>query len=388
MQTSTSIPEPIDAEPIAARRSHASRIVILADDLTGACDSGVAFLRSGRRVRVVLDISSFDTSSMSDPTAESGQVWSFTTESRNVSVEEATRCLTESMLKLPHADSLFFKKVDSAARGHLGTEIVATLRASSAAIALVAPAFPAAGRTVQAGILRVSDFTGQNSTTSLHDLFPREAEVQIDILPIGTIDEIDRGIAAAIANGIEILLCDTNTQEHLHDLAVAALRLQKPILWAGSAGLAHALAEELLAAYPACIGNQPIASRPGRNLLFVGTPHPVTRLQVSRLDPSTHETCLIKHGSTSEEGIRTTFQSSPVSALILTGGDTAAFVLRSLKASSILLCGEVAHGIPWGIVEGGLADGCVVITKSGGFGDPEALVQAFEFCARRQREST
>jgi hypothetical protein len=29
-----------------------------------------------------------------------------------------------------------------------------------------------------------------------------------------------------------------------------------------------------------------------------------------------------------------------------------------------------------------------VVTKSGGFGDPEALVQAFEFCERRLCETT
>ena len=37
-----------------------SRIVIVADDLTGACDSGVAFLASNRRVRIVLDASRVD----------------------------------------------------------------------------------------------------------------------------------------------------------------------------------------------------------------------------------------------------------------------------------------------------------------------------------------
>jgi uncharacterized protein YgbK (DUF1537 family) len=79
--------------------------------------------------------------------------------------------------------------------------------------------------------------------------------------------------------------------------------------------------------------------------------------------------------------------AGPVAALILTGGDTAAFVQRSLGASRIELGGELARGIPWGFVEGGVADGCVVITKSGGFGDRDTLVQAFEFCERRSYET-
>jgi uncharacterized protein YgbK (DUF1537 family) len=67
---------------------------------------------------------------------------------------------------------------------------------------------------------------------------------------------------------------------------------------------------------------------------------------------------------------------------VLTGGDTASFVLRALNASSILLAGELAPGIPWGIIQGGDAEGCIVITKSGGFGRHDTLADAFDFCQR------
>jgi uncharacterized protein YgbK (DUF1537 family) len=91
--------------------------------------------------------------------------------------------------------------------------------------------------------------------------------------------------------------------------------------------------------------------------------------------------------STAKQNIQSAFANQPVAALILNGGDTAAFVLQSLGASSILLAGELAPGIPWGFVEGGSADGCMVVTKSGGFGEPDALVRAFEFCHGRSNES-
>jgi uncharacterized protein YgbK (DUF1537 family) len=87
--------------------------------------------------------------------------------------------------------------------------------------------------------------------------------------------------------------------------------------------------------------------------------------------------------SISNERVIAIFAAQPVGGLILTGGDTASFVLRALQATSIRLAGEVARGVPWGFVEGGMAHGCVVVTKSGGFGEREALVQAFEFCERR-----
>jgi D-threonate/D-erythronate kinase len=363
------------------------RILILADDLTGACDSGVAFLACGRPVRVVLDASRFDAGAFTQAEAERHEtVWAFTTETRNLSPEHAGERFAASMSAIYPAsqDALLFKKIDSAARGHLGVEIAAALRSSNAALALVASAFPKAGRTVQSGVLNVRDCSGQDATVSLHTLFPDVHAKDIDTLPAGSEQHLQQGIARALANGTRILLCDANTQADLERLATAALAIQQPILWAGSAGLAHALAGMLpVSSHQA----SPVAHRRGRTILFVGTTHPVTSLQVLHIEQSSNITdraiCRIQFDTTSEQEVTAAFTDQPVSALILTGGDTAAFVLRSLGASSIALAGELATGIPWGYIEGGLADGCVVVTKSGGFGTHEALAHAFEFCERR-----
>ena len=86
-------------------------------------------------------------------------------------------------------------------------------------------------------------------------------------------------------------------------------------------------------------------------------------------------------GESSKESLRKIFSSAePVSSLVLTGGDTAAMVLRAFDAKSIEVAGQMSPGIPWGIVHGGIADGCIVITKSGGFGDEHVLVHALHFC--------
>ena len=52
--------------------------------------------------------------------------------------------------------ALLFKKIDSDLRGHVGEEVSAAMDASRARIAIVAPAFPAMGRTVEHGMLRVT----------------------------------------------------------------------------------------------------------------------------------------------------------------------------------------------------------------------------------------
>ena len=184
-------------------------------------------------------------------------------------------------------------------------------------------------------MLRVRDWSGQDTAKSLRELFPHESAETIEVLPIGSSQELERNVARAVAQGTRILLCDSTSQADLERLAAAALRLKQPLLWAGSAGLAHALAG-LLPASPAK-ARKHTAQRHGRTLLFVGSPHPVTSLQVSHLEQSPggiHRAIhRIPSTNASAHNVVDSFSTGPVAALILTGGDTAAFVLRSLGAS-------------------------------------------------------
>jgi uncharacterized protein YgbK (DUF1537 family) len=318
------------------------------------------------------------------------QVLSFTTETRNLTEQQASARVAEVMASLMDGSppAIVFKKVDSAARGNFGAETLAALTTSGALLALVAPAFPHAGRTVRSGSLSVRDCSGQDSTISLRDQFPGVDTAHIDLLPTGPTRTLLASIRSAIENGTRILLCDADTQDDLDRIAAAARQIQRPVLWVGSAGLARALAAVLpAAAAPAPVEKQ---RRPGRTLLFTGTPHPVTLLQLSHLvgnAPEMQQAIVrIDFSSSAEQQVQQAFAGQPVGALILNGGDTAAFVLQLLGAASIVLAGELAPGIPWGFIEGGAADGCLVVTKSGGFGEHDSLVHAFEFCSRRAHE--
>ena len=63
-------------------------------------------------------------------------------------------------------------------------------------------------------------------------------------------------------------------------------------------------------------------------------------------------------------------------ALVLTGGETAVGVGRRLGAGGIRLEGEVEPGIPVGSLLGPRP--YRVVTKAGGFGDPDTLVRVVE----------
>jgi uncharacterized protein YgbK (DUF1537 family) len=168
-------------------------------------------------------------------------------------------------------------------------------------------------------------------------------------------------------SGKTVLVCDSETQADLEALVRAAQQIPG-LLYAGSAGLAHALAALNFVKQPSAL--VPAAESA---LIIAGSPHPATKLQLETLDSdrfSGLRTLKIGFTFAARSRIRSAFRSHSPQALILTGGETALLAVRALEAHSFILQGELAPGIPWGLIQGGLAHGCVVVTKSGGFGAP------------------
>jgi hypothetical protein len=62
--------------------------------------------------------------------------------------------------------------------------------------------------------------------------------------------------------------------------------------------------------------------------------------------------------------------------------NTGALVFRALGVTAISLGGEVAPGIPWGRPLDGTISGLSVVTKSGGFGEEDALIKVAEFLSK------
>jgi uncharacterized protein YgbK (DUF1537 family) len=367
--------------------------VILADDLTGACDSAASFAACGLTARVVLDFEQL--------ARRPGQVTACSLETRNLPEKTAARRLREAARVSGSAQGLLFCKIDSAGRGPIGESILSLLDASGCGCALVTPAFPDQGRIVKGGVLHVLEQDGESKSkfrqVALERLFPNRSHSMLAPIAEGNATERGKRMRAAVAEGRPILLCDAETREDLSTLVEAVGRADcGPALWCGSAGLARALAESIFSSAKTVPDAAPIYDadliyKEGKIcLIFAGTPHPTTARQLEALatNPAAARcvTAAVQCGDTTAEQVRDLWaqaqKSGGTRGLILTGGDTASFVLRALRADSILIRGEVAAGIPWGVIEGGLAAGYRVITKSGGFGDREALVDAVSFLER------
>jgi D-threonate/D-erythronate kinase len=322
--------------------------VLIADDLTGACDAAAPFAAAGLRTLVPLD-----------GAAPDADVLAFSTESRDVEPDEARRRLDRlAPLVRRIAPRVVFKKIDSTLRGNSGHETVAALDAFDCAAAVVTPAFPAMCRIVERGELRVTYDAG---------FAPIDVREYLAAHGAACAHATLGAIADAIGLGARFVTADALCSADLDDLAAEILALDAQILWAGSAGLSTALASRLARPAP-----RRVEPRRGPALFCIGSDHPVNVEQQRRLGDHPGLRPIARDAA--PETVRALLAVFRPAALFLCGGDTAALVCRALDVRAIELHREFAPGIPLGILHGGPFDGVAVITKSGGFGAADSLV--------------
>ncbi|MHC2484722.1 four-carbon acid sugar kinase family protein [Rhizobium leguminosarum] len=389
------------------------KVGILADDLTSATDGAGPFVSMGHRCLVFTDCR--QTSSENVP------IISVNKASRTASAEDAAGRARKAARSLASADILY-NTVDSTIRGHVGAEITAALAASGRAIAIVAPAFPAGGRTTEGGrqLLRgvpleqtefVKDPLHPVTDSHLRALFRDVPDAEVRYLKLAEVRALKPG--ELVADGRKLLIADATVQDDLA-LLVKSAADPKSILWCGSPGLAIALADYVGRADEIA----PSTATTSVNLFVIGSVNPQSREQCSRLIGTGNVRQIIidseaasrspvlaaeraaaeysRFGSggdiilTTSEGsaspnprsiatalgqaVRAVMGSQSVTGLFLTGGDTAESVLSELEISSLELLIEIEPGIPIGRTTG--PHPIHIITKAGGFGSPHILLKS------------
>jgi len=346
-----------------------TQCVLIADDLTGACDAAAPFAGSGLSTVVPLTAET--------PAAE---VVAFSTDSRDVKPAEARRRLKAIAPQVRSlAPRVVFKKIDSTLRGNTGHEIVAALDAFACDATVVNPAFPAMGRIVVAGHLLAGDasFRPIQMVTFLEGHGAKECRH----IPPGA-------IALVMDKGIRFLSMEAERDADLDEIAEELLGIDRPILWAGSAGLAGALARRIAGPKRP----RPDAAASGPVLFCIGSDHVLTVAQERRLlavrdvavQPGAlaegrHVLLRLPWGKVKAEELRAMFAGRRPAAVALSGGDTASLVCRALGVEAIAIHGELWPGVPVGTLRGGAYDGVAVVTKSGGFGNPDTLVEIADY---------
>ncbi len=214
---------------------------VLADDLTGAMDTGVAFARAGLETVV-----SF--ASRPEPEAP---VLVVTTDSRAAEPIAAVRSAKRAAQRL--AGRYVYKKIDSTLRGNIGAEISAVLEALNLKKAVICPAFPKSGRTVVNGRLLVNgvplektafarDSVSPALTSCIAELLERESGIKAAGIGLSEVEKGPRHLSRSLAEKPErLIVVDAVTSKHLAAIAGALAVTYIACLPCGSAGLAQAL---------------------------------------------------------------------------------------------------------------------------------------------------
>ncbi len=386
-------------------------VTVLADDLTGACDTGCLF--AGRGAVGVI----------AEPALphHDAAVVTVDTESRALPAAEAARRLraTAGRLGARLGGGRAFKKIDSTMRGSVGAELGELLAAGGWDGALVCPAFPAQGRVVRDGLLRVDGVLAHESAVGRDRHYPAPTSDVAALLEPALTRPVTRLPLPVVRAGADavlerlaeaaggVLTADAESEADLAVLACAAAR-RSTLLLAGSAGLGRAFAAAL--DYPA---PRPALPRGEGWLWVVGSRHPASRAQLLALEAAGAPGAWIDGEKTPdlEAVLRALGRGAPAfiacaptaplepqaaaaalgaaaaralegplpDLLAVTGGETAFGVIGALDASRLDLLGAPGSGLALGTLT--LGDGRArpsravpLLTKAGAFGPSDLFL--------------
>jgi len=418
------------------------RVLLIADDLTGALDSGVKLLSHSPDVRVQR-WPARDVSLGSLPTVQV-----IDTASRHIPpVEAASRvagAIDRFMAALLPGDApLIYKKTDSTLRGNIGAELGAAIAALPGRALIFSPAYPALRRQVRNCSLLIDEVPIAGTGFGRDALNPVTAS---DLRTVISAQHAGPVAYAAHARDIPalavpgtIVVVDAESEDDLRAIAECARELSAktgilPIL-AGSAGLAAylgmagdsvpAVAVNIALRHTAELTPQIVSP-----LLFVnGSRSDTSRSQVSAaaaagisivelpaplpgvlprsrladtvravIDPlrtSARNACVLDSPAEACDAaavaaafgtvVHEVTNVLEIGTLVVSGGDTLAAILDELRISSIQPLGEQWPGIVTSTIAG-LGNPRYLLSKAGGFGEMDLLVTISSSAGKPENE--
>jgi uncharacterized protein YgbK (DUF1537 family) len=359
------------------RPTRARPLTIVADDLTGACDTGALFAARGPIPVTVWP-----------RRAVEAAVRVVDTESRTLTAEDAADRVT--IVAARARSGFWFKKIDSTLRGPIGAEVDALMRALGATTAVVCPAFPAQRRVVLDRVLLVGGVPVAETPMARDPHFPGGSSSVVDLLRPQTdhalawipIDQLRAGPIALAARlrrlAGTVIVADAESDADLDALVEAALAVTPAPLLVGAAGLARALAARL-----GLLPERAELPAGSRWLVVGGSLHPATRRQL-REARAAGLTVLATPERAAGDGAEAiarlidqalaALQREPWDLVVVTGGETAVALWTALGAERVDLVGAPVPGLAFGQLRVPGRDPIPLVTKAGGFGPPDLLV--------------
>ncbi|MEJ7767742.1 MAG: four-carbon acid sugar kinase family protein [Chitinophagaceae bacterium] len=414
------------------------KLVVVADDFTGANDTGVQFRKAGLKVNVI-----FSTYQLKED-LEHTEVLVIDIESRFDTRSAAyQKCYNLGKQLYDIGNIIVYKKMDSTLRGNIGAEIDGLMDALQIKVALLAPALPSNGRTTHNGEVYVHGVKLGNTEVVNDPRTPvtlsRIAEIirlqstrKCSELLTGVFNEssikANEVVSKEIENGSEIIIFDSIEETDLKNIAHLIENVgDMSVLIAGSAGLAHHLREMSFIRprhlhfvfsgsvseqsrkqikYTIDQGNCRLYLIDGKNLLNENV-EPAQLIASLLQDIQNGERQFIFTSNVSLEDVEQVFFAAwerglskdiaaemvavafgtlaatlikrfNPSAVLLTGGDIAIKTVRALNATGIQIDQEILPGIQTGILTGCIVNS-IIATKAGSFGADDAISNTLNF---------
>ncbi len=418
----------------------AGKLIIVADDLTGANDTGVQFSKNQLRTIVIsdperikeslvrCDVLVIDTESRFDD-QETAYKKSF----------EAGRMISTENIKY------FYKKLDSTMRGNPGAEISGLMDSLGIGITFIVPALPKYGRTTLNGkvfvngiLLEDTEFAKDPKSPVKESFIPKIISRQTDRRTAVIIHDyvvagrqtLSEKINHHINAGIQIIVIDAKEENDMDLIASVISEIKLKVLYAGCSGLAEYLAKYLV-----------VKKKTNSSIIIAGSASEVTRRQVDfaahylkvrivdietvriftpeRTDEKNRilkivGECilagedLILRSAPTKEAVTKTFEAGEeagidrftvsetiahflgettkdivqniwIKGIVLTGGDTAYKAAQWLNISGIILQNEIEHGIPYGYFADDKYRDIIIVSKAGGFGNDDTIFRILNF---------
>ncbi|MEQ5727678.1 four-carbon acid sugar kinase family protein [Providencia rettgeri] len=407
------------------------KLIVLADDFTGANDAGVNLVNAELVADVVFQL----------PYSGKAQALIINSDSRAMDANHANEKIHDLVSKIGkiRQTDWVLKKIDSTLRGNIGSEIEALMQATGRTIAILASAYPNAGRVTIKGncyvhgkLITETEFASDPKTPVLHANIAEIIRLQSKISCVNvTHQQLNDLFKHHDKNGNNqhlIIIVDTQTQDELkHVVSVATQAKTLPLL-VGSSGLFQAFSESQ------------VVKNHSNLFAMIGSMSEIAQKQINRLTshPNTHFVHLdidemLSHGiqkyqqiisealnqgqhciahtslehsarhqviALCEKWALTRTQlgekiclllgeltqqvisySSP-KALYLSGGDVAIAAANALGAEGFNIQGQIADCVPYGRFIHSEWNK-LVLTKAGAFGSEDTLFEILTFIERK-----
>ncbi len=281
------------------------KIIIVADDLTGANANGSLMARKGFTAATCLGREQWNADVFSNYDAVS-----FNTDSRLLPSNDAWQCVYDAVRLLvgDTKPAVVAKRIDSTLRGNVGSEIEAALKAlddcarkDGASFAVVVPAFPASNRLAVGGYVIVNGIPLEKSPIAKDPVRPVTSSAFLEVIaqqtglkaayvPLSTVLQGVEAMCDALnglrKNGVRIVACDAVTDDDIETIASALKEAPFPVLSVDPGPFSAAMAD-------ARISHKKRSELEDNVLVVIGSTTELVRRQVQELKLA--RKCAIAH---------------------------------------------------------------------------------------------